>query len=344
MGVNFKWRDGRRLFARFAWSVLAYNVLVILWGAVVRATGSGTGCGAHWPLCGDQVIPHAAEIATLIEFAHRATSGLALLLVVALVFLSFRCLGKGHPARRYSVAALCFTLTEGLIGAALVLYAQVTTNPSWSGVFVFSLHSVNTLLLLGALALTARAAGQAHLDPSPWVPQPGSARSTLPYAAGVGGALAIAVSGTIAALGDSIFHSTSLVQSLHLDFSHSANLLLRLRIVHPALAVILGGFLVVLSLHALTLLATRSVKRLARYLLALLVLQFVFGVLNVVLLTPPWMQVLHLLAADLVWITLVLLCAEVAACQRVASAAQFHPDPAAAAVGLTAHPGPSERT
>ena len=69
--------------ARSAWAVLAYNVVVILWGAIVRATGSGAGCGSHWPLCNGVVLPNAEKASTLIEFAHRATSGIALLLVVA---------------------------------------------------------------------------------------------------------------------------------------------------------------------------------------------------------------------------------------------------------------------
>lgn len=117
-----------RRFAFCAWSVLAYNLLVILWGAVVRATGSGAGCGEHWPLCQGVVIPHAAQIATLIEFAHRISSGLAVILVVLLLVLAWRQFPAGHPARRYAAAALVFTLTEGLIGAALVLFGQVGNN------------------------------------------------------------------------------------------------------------------------------------------------------------------------------------------------------------------------
>ena len=63
--------------ARYAWGVLGINLLVILWGAYVRATGSGAGCGSHWPLCNGEVVPRSAGLATLIEFTHRATSGVA---------------------------------------------------------------------------------------------------------------------------------------------------------------------------------------------------------------------------------------------------------------------------
>ena len=104
-----RWAFQTHRFAVYAWSVLAYNILVILWGAVVRATGSGAGCGEHWPLCQGVLMPHAAQIATLIEFAHRATSGIAIVLMLGLVFLGFRRFSSGHPVRRYAAAVLFFT-------------------------------------------------------------------------------------------------------------------------------------------------------------------------------------------------------------------------------------------
>src|SRR5580700_9579261 len=112
-------------FRIYAWSVLACTMLIILWGAVVRATGSGAGCGEHWPLCQGAVIPHAAQIATLIEFVHRATSGVAVALVLGLLCLAFRRFRSRHPVRQYAAAAFFFTLTEGLLGAGLVLFGKV---------------------------------------------------------------------------------------------------------------------------------------------------------------------------------------------------------------------------
>ncbi|MGH9357251.1 MAG: COX15/CtaA family protein, partial [Terriglobia bacterium] len=147
-------------FAAYAWAVLAYNIAVILWGTIVRATGSGAGCGEHWPLCDGQVIPHGAQLATLIEFAHRASSGVALALVAGLAFFAFRRFAAGHPVRRYAALALLFTLTEGLIGAALVLFGQVGNNVSTSRVCILSCHLVNTFLLLASLALTAKSAAE----------------------------------------------------------------------------------------------------------------------------------------------------------------------------------------
>jgi heme A synthase len=342
---------GKSRFGQYAWGVLAYSVLVILWGTVVRATRSGAGCGDHWPLCGGQAFPHAAKLATFIEFAHRASSGVVVVLVVGLVVWAFRHFPAKHPARRYAGAALFFTVTEGLLGAALVLYGGIGTGASVSLVFILSLHLVNTFLLLASLALTAQSAGEPVVrsgksGPIPglrWSPSdsadrrrgfwsvaaadgpPAEAPARRPkamgrradrplyfaYGAGLIGTLAIAITGTIAALADSLFRATSLAQGFQWDFSGSASPILRLRIIHPVVAVFIGVFLMILALHPLIRPAPRPARRIAPYLLILVLLQFCLGALNVALLSPLWIQVLHLLTADLIWITLVLLSAAV---------------------------------
>lgn len=320
-------------FATYAWLALAYDIGVILWGAVVRATGSGNGCGDHWPLCQGQVIPHAAQIATVIEFAHRLTSGLAVLFVAGLVYFAFRWYDKGHLARRYAVAALFFTLTEGLLGAALVLFGDVGNNASMSRVFILSLHLVNTFLLLASLALTAKWAGESRFGRSDsgrgkmaefTGPAPLASRGrgvVIAYIVALAGTLALAVTGTIAALADTLFHATSLAQGFEWDLSGSSSPLLRLRIIHPALAVFVGTFLIVLAVHTLITPAPPAAKRAAGVLAGLVGLQFCLGLLNVLLLTPVWVQVLHLLNADLLWIALVLLADTMLSRQRVTKSA-----------------------
>src|SRR3954453_8669569 len=108
-------------FARCAWGVLAYNLAVVLWGAFVRATGSGAGCGNHWPLCNGTVTPHSPTLATIIEFTHRTTTGVGLVLVAALTVWAFRAFPRHHPARLGGSLSAVFLITEALIGAALVL-------------------------------------------------------------------------------------------------------------------------------------------------------------------------------------------------------------------------------
>src|SRR5438093_11568964 len=112
-------------FSRYAWGVLAYNVAVILWGALVRATGSGAGCGNHWPNCNGAMVPQSPAVATLIEFTHRAMTGVDAPLIALLVIWAFRSFPARHLARRAAALAGVFRLTEPLIGAALVKMQHV---------------------------------------------------------------------------------------------------------------------------------------------------------------------------------------------------------------------------
>ena len=141
--------------ARFAWFVLAYNVAVILWGAYVRATGSGAGCGAHWPLCNGEVVPRAPQVATVIEFSHRFSSGLTLIAIAVLVVWIFRVCAPGHPARLGAVLSGVLIVTEAAVGAGLVLFRLVADNASMARAMFVGVHLLNTFLLLGALTLTA---------------------------------------------------------------------------------------------------------------------------------------------------------------------------------------------
>ena len=298
------------LYARYAWLVLAYNILVVLWGAYVRATGSGAGCGSHWPLCNGVVIPRSPAVETLIEFSHRLSSGLALIFVVALVVGAFRTYPRGHIVRLGASLSMAFMITEALVGAGLVLFNLVAHNASLARAWAVAIHLVNTFLLLAALTLTAHwASGGARLS----LRQRGLAAIIL----GVGllGMLILGASGALTALGDTLFPASSLAEGIRQDFSSGAHFLIRLRLFHPAIAVTVSAYLVVAG----WLLRGLGVRRWSRLLNGLVVVQLAAGVINVLLLAPVWMQLLHLLLADLMWVTVVLLAAEALA-QREALA------------------------
>src|SRR5512139_38143 len=142
-------------FTRFAWGVLGYNLLVVAWGAFVRATGSGAGCGKHWPTCNGAIVPRAPAVETAIEFAHRATSGLALLSVLALLLWALRAFPRGHAARKASAWAMALMITEALVGAGLVLFGWVAKDTSPGRGWAMAVHLTNTFLLLAAIALAA---------------------------------------------------------------------------------------------------------------------------------------------------------------------------------------------
>jgi heme A synthase len=287
--------------ARFAWGVLALNILVILWGAYVRATGSGAGCGAHWPLCNGEVIPQSPTATMLIEFSHRLSSGLALVAVLGLFVWVRRAFGPGSPARRAAAASLVFILTEALLGAGLVLFRLVAQNESLARAMMMPLHLVNTLLLLLCLTLTAHwVSGGAPIRLTNRARALGTGIAMLVLLVGVG------KTGAIAALGDTLYPSTSLAEGLNADLSGTSSLLLRLRILHPALAVATAA-VILIGLGALTIAPGDSGGRMARQAVyGLVVAQVLFGFANLWLLAPVWMQIVHLLLADLLWIVLVL--------------------------------------
>ncbi|HUY82795.1 MAG TPA: COX15/CtaA family protein [Acidobacteriaceae bacterium] len=299
----------------YAWGVLAYNVAVILDGALVRATGSGNGCGDHWPLCNGEIVQQHPQITTIIEYAHRATSGIALLLVVGLVVWVFRGTAKRHLARAAAVASLIFILNEALIGALLVLLGMTAQNDSPARAFYLALHLTNTLLMLAAMTLTAHFLSRKH----------GTMRGSVVlrgvWTASIGllAVIATGVTGSLAALADTLHPATNLAAAFAQDFSAHSDWLVRIRWFHPAVSLIAGFFVVGLALMSMRYAENR---KLGLGLIALLIVQYGLGLGDLLLLTPLTMQILHLLGADLVWIALVIvvarLCVRPLGCTEIA--------------------------
>ncbi|MBC7933475.1 MAG: COX15/CtaA family protein [Rubrivivax sp.] len=295
-------------FALFAWAVTALTLAVILWGAYVRASRSGDGCGSHWPLCnGTVALPQASETKTLIELTHRVTSGLDGLLVLVLVVWAFRKFRPGHPVRKGATLTAVFILIESLIGAGLVRFGLVANNASVARAFYLSIHLVNTFILVALMALTA------------WWASVGDAsqprlRDFLRGKIGAAllGALALGVSGAVAALGATLFSESAQAALVPEDMSPSAQLMFSLRQykLHPLLALLVGGYLVYFAVAALKTLGDDVwVRRWARAVVALVLVQTGVGLLNAAMFAPVALQIIHLLLADLLWLALVLLSA-----------------------------------
>lgn len=187
--------------ARFAWATLCFNVAVVLWGAIVRATGSGAGCGNKWPGCASSVLGTSAKAQTIVEFTHRMTSGVALLMVVVLLLWCWRATSKGNWARYSATLAAAFLANEALLGAALVLLGDVARDESAGRTLFLCLHFGNTLLLLGTLALTAAwiQDGRGNFR---FIQERTEVRAVV---VGLLAVLAIGTTGTMAALGDTLF-------------------------------------------------------------------------------------------------------------------------------------------
>jgi len=307
-------------FVPFAWGVLGYNIVVILWGAVVRATGSGAGCGSHWPLCNGEVVPLTSQLETLIEFGHRMTSGLALLLVLLLVIWAFRAFVKGHPARLGAVLALGFIIIEALIGAGLVLLGLVEDNASVTRAIVISIHLINTFFLLASLALTAYWGKTGSL-----IALRGQGAASWILGIGLVTMLVLGVSGAITALGDTLFPVSSLQEGFGMDLSPTAHFLIELRVWHPFIAIGIALYWIFGSAGIAALRPEQNLRQAATLIAMLFVAQLGLGLINLLLLAPVWMQVVHLFMADLIWIALILFSARVLSSQTTPQASVESP-------------------
>lgn len=289
-------------FAKYTWFVLAFNLLVIVWGAYVRASGSGAGCGSHWPLCNGEVIPTSPTIKTIVEYSHRMSSGLALLLVVVSLVWAFRAYAPKHQLRYVAAIAMFFMLTEAAVGAGLVLFEMVAENISIARALWMSAHLVNTFLLVGTLALTT---WMATTGDRPTVRGQGSINWL--FAGAIVATLILGVSGAVTALGATLFPVTSLAEGLKQDLSPTAHILIRLRFFHPLIAIVVSGLLILTAYLARAWRPGEIVRRWAHALVALVLIQLGAGLINLLLHAPIWLQLVHLLLSDLIWIALLLL-------------------------------------
>ncbi len=285
----------RSRFATFSWTVLFLNLAVILWGAYVRASGSGAGCGSHWPLCNGQVVPRSPSLETLVELTHRVTSGIALIAVLCLAVWAFIQFPRRHSVRWSALLAILFMLSEAAIGAGLVLLELVAENTSVARALFISIHLVNTFLLLAMLTLTAWwSSGHER-------PREGDHgfRGWL-FVFGFVAMLVLGVSGAVTALGGTLFPVNSLAEGLRQDLSRTSHILIRLRFFHPWIAVTVSLYLMITAWLA------RS-RPFSKWLSGLVVAQLGAGLLNLALHAPIWLQLVHLMLSDLIWIVFVLL-------------------------------------
>jgi heme A synthase len=292
-----------RRFQLFSLLALLATLAVILWGAYVRTSGSGAGCGSHWPTCNGEIVPLGKSTKTLIEYTHRLTSGLSLLLVLGQCVWAFAKAPKNHPVRLGAGLSMFFMLTEAGVGAGLVLLELVAENKSIARALWMSMHLTNTFLLVASLTLTVWwSTGRAAVSFR------GNGALAAAGIAALVGTLVLGISGAITALGDTLFPSTSLAQGMQQDFSPAAHFLIRLRVLHPVIGVGVAGYVLFASGLFSSRVPNRDVRRLAMVAGTMFVVQVCLGFVNLALLAPTALQILHLLTADLVWISVVLLC------------------------------------
>lgn len=283
-------------FKRWTLFLLIYTVLVILWGAWVRISHSGDGCGDTWPLCNGLLIPEAQRGKTWVEFGHRLMSGVYGILVVYLWYNSLKIFEKTEFPRRAAFATLIFMIIEALLGAKLVLFKLVTTNATPYRAFVMALHQVNSFLLTGSVAFMCFAAGANQEVETKYKIEK---YILLPWII-----ILIGVTGAWAALSNSLFPSENLLDGLIQDFSSNSHFLVRLRIFHPFFAVIGAGGLSLFFWLKFQTTDNLKLQKTALLMTTTLVFGILFGIATLILHAPVWMKIGHLAIAHTLWVLL----------------------------------------
>lgn len=283
--------------AKYCSFLLLYNLAVVAWGGFVRASFSGAGCGDHWPLCGGQLLPAFASFQQIAEFSHRMSSGLVLPMVGILAYLVFNEFPVGHQARKGAFFSVVFTVTEALIGAILVLFKLVAHNESVTRTVSMSMHLVNTFILLSAIIITYLA-----VSGTPRIRWKG--QGSVGWALGVafGSVMLVGVSGACSALGHMLRPTEDVLGAA---LAAGSNYLIKLQALHPLIATSVGLYLVLITGLLNHLRPDAKVKKALQYALSIYGLQIALGLVNIALKAPVWMQMIHLVLADCLWIAVV---------------------------------------
>lgn len=276
-----------------SWLLIAYTVIIIAWGAWVRISGSGAGCGEHWPLCHGEAIPSAANVKTWTEVAHRYSTALFGIFVLAQLVAIRRCTPKDSPARFWIVWVLFFTATEALIGRMLVKQGLVDGSQDLSRLVVMPLHLVNTSLLLFSQVMTAESIPFGHRS---------RANLSSQHRRWIGivfvFAAVLLTSGAIAALGSHLMPATSLSEGLAQDLHFDSHPAVRLRLLHPLLGLIIPGFGALLLFHNALRAPTPALARMYRRFGYTVLCMVLIGIATLVFLAPTWLKLVHLTMAN----------------------------------------------
>jgi cytochrome c oxidase assembly protein subunit 15 len=309
--------------ARWAWAYLAWTVVVVLSGAFVRATGSGAGCGDHWPLCNGAVVPLDPRVETVIEYSHRLLTGLMTPLLVIVSALTWRATRAGRPgtpargARWLLLPVWVFLLTEAAVGAGLVKLGLVVDDASTARAVVMGFHLANTFLLLGATAWLAwRLSDLAATGGRPLGWQSGGAWLVGLLGAALVALLGVGITGAMVALGDTLFPAASHAEGIAQMQAHDVHITVKLRLLHPVLAIGVGALIAGIAARLRARYPGHTgVDRAAFWTISAYATQLIAGFVNYWLLVPVWMQLVHLLLADVLWIAAILLALEALAAE-----------------------------
>jgi cytochrome c oxidase assembly protein subunit 15 len=218
-----------------------------------------------------------------------------------MLYLSFQIFPKHHPVRALSIITFALTLTEGLLGAALVKAGLVADNSSVMRAYVMVLHLVNSLLLVAALVMSYDWSLEDHSPKTRFIKKNKSTLYMILFF------LFVACTGGIASLSTTLFPSESLISGLLDDFSKDSHFLVKLRISHPLLATIIGGVLILWSFRMSQNVKDPGLLSRLKLFSKFVMLGILIGYMTLFLLSPVLLKFVHLSWAYFLWILLILI-------------------------------------
>ncbi|MGZ8392527.1 MAG: heme o synthase [Gemmatimonadales bacterium] len=288
---------------RLAWSgaVLAFGLIVL--GGVVRITGSGMGCGDHWPRCNGEWFP-PLDLPTMIEIGHRWAAALVSILVLAMTAVAWIRHRHEPRLRNPATLALVLLVVQVLLGAVTVRLAL----PPW----VIITHLANAMVLLGVILLTALRAGATPTAEAAVASHPAHgpnrhpahrqvlATTALGFVVILFGAQVANFHTGLLCLGFPLCNGQLLPPGNHLAFLPWAHRVLAFGF----LAAVLG---LAVRLGRRSDPASRNMRLSVALVVAFTVLQIGIAAAMVVELLPPGLRAAHLLMGTLIWAGLVIL-------------------------------------
>ena len=283
------------LLRLLAWTGSALTLGLIVLGGIVRITGSGMGCGDHWPRCNGEWFP-PLDLPTLIEIGHRWAAGLVSLVVLGLATIAWLHHRNDRKLRDPATLAALLLIAQVLLGAITVKLSL----PPW----VVITHFANAMALLAVLIVAALRAGEGR-GPAPIRP-PGGSQRLVRGTAGFGflvilfGAQVANFNAGLLCLGLPLCNGTLLPPTTPLASLHWA---------HRVLAFLFLGLVLTLTFRQLRSSdpAGRTLRRWTVIVSGVTILQLGIGAAMVTRLLPPGFRVAHLLVGTLLWASLVVL-------------------------------------
>jgi protoheme IX farnesyltransferase len=283
------------------------SLLVMLFGAFVRASLSGDGCGTSWPFCnGGSLLPDTSVLKSVIEFTHRATSGLLLLCLAGLYVAARRVFPARHDVRSGLLWAVVACVVSAFIGMLLVRFGWVVFDRSLGRAITMPIHLVNNLVLLAGLVWAQhRAAGGAI---SKWKGQGPLGQA---FTMSVISVFLLCMTGALSAMGKTAFAvekamTNNLTERIQMHIGEGAHWILRGGALHPLLATSFGIMLVLCVNLMMTRRPEPGVKKWGQYTIGIFLVQMAFGLVNLIVSAPWMMQLGHLLLALLNWMALIM--------------------------------------